>query len=128
MQAREHVLFAHHLAVDERHVILVVAVVPERDDLEAAEAARQLGHGFHAHADVVRAEAFAIMVPVALDQRGVIRDARELAARRLRHAPTLARPASARRGVHPSSSHRYNVLMSPHVALRIGTAYGHTPL
>jgi hypothetical protein len=49
-------------------VLLAVAVVPERDDPESPEPARQLGHRFDSHANPRRPEAAAIVVLVAFDQ------------------------------------------------------------
>ena len=51
-----------------RDVLLAVAVVPEGDDAEVAKAGREVGDGLHPHADVVGAEAAAVVVLVALDE------------------------------------------------------------
>jgi len=54
--------------VHHGHVLLLVAVVPERDDAEAAEAAGQVGDRLDPDADPLRAEPLAVVRLVALDQ------------------------------------------------------------
>ncbi len=68
MQARHDVLGAEHVAVDQSKVLLAVAIVPESDDLETAEARRQMSDGLDPDADAMGAEALAVVVFVALDE------------------------------------------------------------
>jgi hypothetical protein len=68
MEPRRHVARAHDVAMDQRDVLLPIAIVPERDDPETAETGRQIGDRIHLDADVVRAETRAIVVLVPLDQ------------------------------------------------------------
>ena len=98
MEPGGHVVPVHDVAMDERDVILSVAVVPERHDPEMAETARQVRDRLDAHADAMRAEAFAVVVPVPLDQVVERGDQREVGGAGLGHAgkgsmlPTGARP------------------------------------
>ena len=64
MQAHRHVGLPGDVAVHEGGVLLAVAVVPERDDLELAEARGQLGDGGDADADLVLAHTVAVMIAV----------------------------------------------------------------
>jgi VanZ family protein len=66
--------------MNERKMLFFVAIVPEGDDLEAAEARGQMSHRFDSDAHAVGTEPFAIMVFVASYQRlevGNRREARE---------------------------------------------------
>ena len=86
MEPRRHVLGAHHVAVHHGDVLLAVAVVPERDDPKPAEPGRQVGDRDHPHADLVDAEAVALVVLVALDQLFERGDAAQAGTRRGIHA------------------------------------------
>ena len=96
------VLHAHDAAVHHRDVLFAIPVVRERDDLEPAEPARQLGDGFDLDADVVRAEPVAVVVAITLDQLLERADAWKLAAR-LCHGPNIAcvPPSSTHSGLEP---------------------------
>jgi len=97
VKPRGHVLRAHHVAVDQRHVLLPVAVIPECHDPESSKTARQVGDGVHLDAHVVHAVALTIMVLVALDQIFEPRDSRQTGAGRLGHFGSLARAARSGR-------------------------------
>ena len=60
--------FPGDVAVHERGVLLSVAVVPERDHLELAEAGGQLGNGGNADADLVLAHTAAVMETVLVQE------------------------------------------------------------
>ncbi len=91
VQPRGHLRAAHHVPVHQRDVLLLVPVVPEGHDLEPAESRRQLGDRVDLHADPVRAEAAAVVVPVPLDQIFQPSDAPQAGARRWRgHAAILS--------------------------------------
>ena len=54
--------------VHERGVLLAVAVVPERDDLELTEPGGQIGDGGDADADLVPAHPFAVVTAVLVQK------------------------------------------------------------
>src|SRR5262245_40142315 len=90
MEPGGNLIGAHHVAVDHGDVLLAVAIVPEGHDVEPAKSARQLGDGLDPDADVVGAEALAVVGPVALDQLLAGVDAREVA-EGLSHGSTITR-------------------------------------
>src|SRR6202171_3132948 len=69
VQPRGNIVGAHDVSVHHGDVLLAIAVVPERDDPESPEPARQLGHRLDSYANPrPPAEAAAIVVLVAFDQ------------------------------------------------------------
>jgi hypothetical protein len=71
-------------------VLFAVPVVPERDDPESPETARQIGDGVHLHAHMVNPEASAFMVFVSFDQVLERGNSRYPGTRRFAHDPTVA--------------------------------------
>jgi hypothetical protein len=60
--------------MNERDVLLAVAIVPERHDPKPARPRRQVSHRLDLHANVVFAETSAVMIPVTKDQILEVRD------------------------------------------------------
>ena len=76
MEARDHVLGAQNVTVNDREMFLAVAIVPEGDD-ELAKTRRQIGNRLDLHADVMSAKALAIVLHVALDEVIEVRNGRK---------------------------------------------------
>src|SRR4051812_616638 len=68
MKSRRQIGGAHDIAVHERDVLLAVAVVPEGDHAKVTKAGREIGDRLDPHADMVNAEARAVVVLVPLDE------------------------------------------------------------
>ena len=62
VQAHRDVLLAEGIALDDGYVVLAVPVVPEAHDVEGAEDGGQVGDGSDPDADVVAADAWAVVV------------------------------------------------------------------
>jgi hypothetical protein len=67
MNASQDTLFADNVAMHDRDVLLFVPIVPERHDLEPAEAARQLGDGDDLHAHVPVSDPGAIVIGLGFE-------------------------------------------------------------
>ena len=68
VEADRHVLLAEGVALDDGHVVLAVAVVPEADDVEEAELGGQVGDGGDPDADVVAPDAVAFVAGCGGDE------------------------------------------------------------
>lgn len=62
------VLRVKRIAVHDGDVVLLVAVVPERHDVEVAEARREVGDGRDLHAYAVGSDAGALVVTTRLEE------------------------------------------------------------
>ena len=62
VDADGHVVLTEGIALDDGHVVLAVAVVPEADDMEGPEDGGQVRHGGDPDADVVSPQAITFVV------------------------------------------------------------------
>src|SRR5881394_1275671 len=91
--------------MDERDMLLAVAIVPEGHDAEPAKTAGEIGDGRDAHADVMHAKAGTIVIFVAFDQLVERGDPGDSGARRVSHEGTIPR---ARRAKHSDGADRWD--------------------
>ena len=68
VDAHRHILGVEHIPVDDGDVLLAVLVVVEGQDVKFAEAGGQFGDGRDLDADVVRADALALVAGVLVQQ------------------------------------------------------------
>jgi hypothetical protein len=68
MEPSEHIRSFEHVSMHERDVLFAIPIVPKSHDTESAEPRREIGNGNYLHTDVVRAETFAVVVLVTLDE------------------------------------------------------------